>query len=95
MLLPLYGPLAQCQQPTSTSSTTPLDGRPRNEACRYGQVYQAARCRLRLGEAEGIPLRVAGGVAACAAGPSRGSAGTAGGPIAVWCSGTRRRLTDA
>jgi hypothetical protein len=35
------------------------------------------------------------GVAACTAGPSRGGAGTARGPVAAWCGGARRRLTDA
>jgi hypothetical protein len=35
------------------------------------------------------------GVPAGTAGPSRGSTGAAAGPIAAWCRGVRRRLTDA
>jgi hypothetical protein len=59
-----------------------------------GQLYQAVRCRLCLVERRGDPCcsrrccRLHGR-------PSRGSTGTAGGPMAAWCGGAQRRPTDA
>jgi|HubBroStandDraft_3_1064219.scaffolds.fasta_scaffold04719_5 hypothetical protein len=60
----------------------------------HGQLHQAARCRLCLVERRGYP-RCSRGAAACTVGPSRGSTRTVGGPIAAWCGGAQRRLTDA
>lgn len=60
----------------------------------HGQLYQAARCRLCLVERRGYPCcsprccRLHGR-------PSRRSTGPATGPIAAWCGGAQRRLTDA
>jgi hypothetical protein len=60
----------------------------------HGQLYQAARCRLRLVEGRG---HLCGPRRCCwlHGRPSRGGTGTAAGSMAARCSGAQRRLTDA
>lgn len=55
---------------------------------------KAARYRLCLVERRRCPC-CSPRCCRCTVGPSRGGTGTAGGPVAAWCSGGQRRLTDA